>query len=42
MDVNTLADHYANDNVGIFNFWTLGFRFASRPDYYNRMAIFGA
>lgn len=42
MDINTLADHYSNDNAGIFNFWSLGFRFASRPDYYNRMTIFGA
>lgn len=40
MDMNTYAQHLKSDNCGIFNFWSLGFRFASRPDYYNRMTIF--
>lgn len=42
MDINTFEKHLSNDNAGIFNFWSLGFRFSSRPDYYNRMTIFGA
>lgn len=42
MDMNTYTDRIDSDNVGIFNFWSLAFRFASRPDYYNRMTIFGA
>lgn len=41
-DTNGLADKISNDNAGLQNFWSLGFRFASRPDYYNRMTIFGA
>jgi hypothetical protein len=32
----------SSDNVGVWNFWDVGFRFASRPDYYNRMTIFTA
>lgn len=39
MDMNTIADKIKTDNAGIFNFWSLGFRFTSRPDYYNRMSI---
>lgn len=42
MDINTYADRLNTDNAGIFNFWSVGFRFSSRPDYYNRMTIFGA
>ena len=42
MDMNSLAKNMTSDKVGLFNFWDLGFRFASRPDYYNRMAIFSA
>lgn len=41
-DVNSLSEKISKDNAGIHNFWSLGFRFASRPDYYNRMTIFGA
>ena len=40
MDINTLTSRLSSDNVGIYNFWNLGFRFASRPDYYNRITIF--
>ena len=42
MDMNTYADKIKSDQVGIWNFWSLAFRCASRPDFYNRMAIFGA
>ena len=42
MDMNDLAHKLTSDNVGLFNFWDLGFRFSSRPDYYNRLAIFTA
>lgn len=41
-DINVYIDRINSDTSGIFNFWSLGFRFASRPDYYNRMTIFGA
>jgi hypothetical protein len=40
MDINTLTSRMGSDNVGIWNFWEVGFRFASRPDFYNRMTIF--
>lgn len=42
MDMNSYVEKINSDNVGIFNFWTVGFRFSSRPDYYNRMTLFGA
>lgn len=42
MDMNSYVEKINSDNVGLFNFWSVGFRFASRPDYYNRMTIFGA
>lgn len=42
MDMNDLAGKLKSDTTGIFNFWDIGFRFASRPDYYNRLTIFGA
>lgn len=42
MDMNSYVDKINSDNVGIFNFWSVGFRFSSRPDYYNRMTLFGA
>lgn len=42
MDMNTYADKIKSDQVGIWNFWSLAFRCASRPDFYNRMAIFGS
>lgn len=42
MDANTLADRLHQDTAGFFNLDSLGFRFSSRPDYYNRLTIFGA
>ena len=42
MDIKTLTSRMSSDNVGVWNFWDVGFRFASRPDYYNRMTIFTA
>lgn len=42
MDMNTFVDRVKSDNVGLWNFWSLGFRFAARPDFYNRLTIFGA
>jgi hypothetical protein len=42
MDINVFQDRINTDNAGIYNFWSLGFRFVSRPDYYNRMTIFSA
>ena len=42
MDLNTLASRIGSDNVGIWNFWEVGFRFASRPDFYNRLTIFAS
>lgn len=42
MDMNSLVEKISSDNVGIYNFWNIAFRFASRPDFYNRMTIFGA
>lgn len=40
MDTNKLAEAMVSDKLGIGNFWQLGFRFASRPDFYNRLTIF--
>ena len=41
MDMNTYIDRIKSDNTGLFtHFWDTGFRFSSRPDYYNRMTIF--
>ena len=41
MDMNTYIDRIKSDSTGLFtHFWDTGFRFASRPDYYNRMTIF--
>lgn len=42
MDINTLTSRLSSDNVGIWNFWEVGFRFASRPDFYNRITIFAS
>lgn len=39
MDMNTYVDKIKNDQHGIYNFTNLAFKFSSRPDYYNRMAI---
>jgi hypothetical protein len=41
MDMNTYIDRIKSDNTGLMtHFWDTGFRFSSRPDYYNRMTIF--
>lgn len=43
MDANSYIDRIKTDNTGLlYHFWNVGFRFASRPDYYNRMTIFYA
>lgn len=42
MDMNTYIDKIKTDQNGIFNFNNFLFKFASRPDYYNRMTIFVA
>jgi hypothetical protein len=43
MDMNNYIDHIKSDVHGFWNFWNhLAFKFASRPDYYNRLTIFGA
>lgn len=43
MDMNVYADRVKSDSSGIWHlFGNLAFRMSSRPDYYNRMSIFGA
>ena len=43
MDVNTYIKNITSDRNGLWHFWdVLAFRFTSRPDFYNRMTIFGA
>ena len=42
MDINQLPSRYAKDTYGTDRLQKAMFRFASRPDYYNRMTIFGA
>lgn len=42
MDMNAYVDKIKSDQSGIYNFNSLMFRMASRPDFYNRMTIFGA
>lgn len=43
MDMNTYVDRIKSDTHGFWNFWnSLAFKFASRPDFYNRLTIFGA
>lgn len=43
MDVNSYIERIKTDNTGIlYHFWNVGFRFASRPDFYNRMTLFYA
>lgn len=39
MDMNTYIERVQTDRHGFWNFDTLAFKFASRPDYYNRMSI---
>lgn len=40
MDMNTYTDRISHAKKGIWNFDNFMFKFASRPDYYNRMSIF--
>lgn len=41
MDMNTYVDRISHAKKGLFyNFDNFAFKFASRPDYYNRMSIF--
>lgn len=40
MDMNTYAERLSKGKKGIWNMENLAFKFASRPDYYNRMSIF--
>ena len=42
MDINTYVDRISTAKKGFWNFENLMFKFASRPDYYNRMTIFTA
>lgn len=42
MDMNQYVDRIKSNIHGIFNLDRFFFKFASRPDYYNRMTIFGA
>jgi hypothetical protein len=42
MDMNTYINKIKPNQFGLFNFGNMMFHFASRPDYYNRMTIFGA
>lgn len=40
MDMNVYAERISKARKGIWNFENLMMKFASRPDYYNRMSIF--
>lgn len=40
MDMNTYAERISKAKKGIWNFENFMYKFASRPDYYNRMSIF--
>lgn len=40
MDMNTYVERISHAKKGIWNFTNFLFKFASRPDYYNRMSIF--
>lgn len=43
MDTNSYIDAIKTDRHGFWSFWsTFAYKFASRPDYYNRLTIFGA
>ena len=42
MDMNTYVDRISTAKKGIWNMENLMFKFASRPDFYNRMSIFTA
>lgn len=40
MDINTYIDKIKSDQHGLYNFNNFLFKFAQRPDFYNRMTIF--
>lgn len=40
MDMNTYIDRISTAKRGFWNFENWMFKFASRPDFYNRMTIF--
>lgn len=40
MDMNTYVDRISSAKKGLYNFENMMFKFASRPDFYNRMMIF--
>ena len=40
MDMNTYVDRISSAKKGLWNFENMMFKFASRPDFYNRMTIF--
>ena len=40
MDMNTYIDRISSAKKGLWNFENMMFKFASRPDFYNRMSIF--
>ncbi len=40
MDMNTYTERISQAKRGIWNFGNFMFKFASRPDFYNRMSIF--
>lgn len=42
MDMNTYGSKILPNQFGMFNFNNLAFHFSSRPDFYNRMTVFGA
>ena len=42
MDMNTYVDRISSGRKGIWNLENWMFKFASRPDFYNRMTIFTA
>ena len=42
MDMNTYVERISNAKKGVWNFDNFIYKFSSRPDYYNRMAIFVA
>lgn len=40
MDMNTYSERISHSKKGVWNIENFAFKFASRPDYYNRMTIF--
>ncbi len=42
MDMNTYVEKCKQDQYGLYNFNNVALRFSQRPDFYNRLTIFGA